>query len=190
MARDTLRAALVGASMCAAVAAVAVAITVGSDGYRGTAVSTHARAASASTQAARAPTEMTAPGIPGDQQLLRTKTLTGPNGESVTINWYGTPSYGPRYTTNLTVGPDAGSRWLSQQDSVAGQLTTTPDGSALEPSSVSHPTINGVRGIAYTDMIGWSSVSWSPRSDVVLSVTGFQIPAMDMVRIAQGVTTQ
>jgi hypothetical protein len=190
MTRDTLRAVLVGASICAAVAAVSVAITVGSDADRGPAVSTRASAASTSTQEAQAPTEMTAPGIPRDQQLLRTKTLTGPNGESVTIKWYGTASFGPRYTTNLTVGPDAGSRWVSQQDSVAGQLTTAADGSVRGPSPVLYPSINGVRGIAYTDMIGWSSVSWSPRPDVVLSVTGFQIPAEEMVRIAQGVTTR
>ena len=48
--------------------------------------------------------------LPQDQPQLRSYTTNAPNGALVHIKWYGTDSFGPKYTTNLTVGSDAGKK--------------------------------------------------------------------------------
>lgn len=136
------------------------------------------------------PTALAVQGIPNDQQLLQTKKLTGVHGEEVTIQWYGTPSFGPRYTTNLTVGADAAKDWLADQDKLAAQLSAAAQAAGREPEAVTHPTVQGVAAVAYTDMNGWSSVTWAPRSDIVLSVTGLKIPTDQIVALAQGAVVQ
>jgi hypothetical protein len=136
------------------------------------------------------PTDISAPGIPNDQQLLRTQELPGIKGEKVLVKWYGEPSFGVRYTANLTVGSGAGTRWKGEESERAEELTSAAEqvGRTVEPPR--HVQIQGSDAIVYTDMNGWLSVSWSPRSDVVLSVTGWNVAPAQITDIAQGVTVQ
>ena len=119
------------------------------------------------------PTKLTLNQVPDGSVELRLQTTKLPNSNTSYVVWYGRPSYGPTITTNVTVGPDAGS-WMSTADvhaAAVGAKSGAPN-SALLPAPV-HTTVNGSPAIVYADASGWTSESWSPRPDLLLAVTAY-----------------
>jgi hypothetical protein len=109
-----------------------------------------------------------------------------PDGVSTAnITWYGTTSFGPSFTTNVSVGPDAGS-WMSKADAQAAAVGTNSGapGAASIPAPM-HTAVNGTEAIVYTDSAGWTSVTWSPRPDLLLAVTGLHATYDQVLALAK-----
>ena len=46
--------------------------------------------------------------------------------------------------------------------------------------------VNGQPGLAYSDLLGWRSLTWAVDRDAVMSVTGLNIDDTELQQIAEG----
>jgi hypothetical protein len=105
--------------------------------------------------------------------------------------WYGTSvTSGPEFTSGVTVGPDAGALMaLSERHAVdVGARSGTSNANTIPPAQ--HVTVHGTAAIVYQDAIGWTSVEWSPRTDLIVSVTGYKKSFAEMETLARDATLQ
>ena len=122
---------------------------------------------------------------PGFAEIRRQDTAT-PTGGTAHIRWFSTSDLAPTLTTNLTTGTDVGIHALADTRARAADLATQAQrsrASLLAPADVS---INGQPGLAYSDPLGWRSLTWAVDRDAVMSVTGLNIDDTELQRIAEG----
>lgn len=105
--------------------------------------------------------------------------------------WFGPSDTQPTYTVSLTSGPGAG-KWMAQADSYAASVQPSGESAAAGFARTvavppEHISINGADAIVFGDFIGWVEVTWSPRSDILVSVTGLHASPGDLQAIAKSV---
>jgi hypothetical protein len=120
------------------------------------------------------PTKPTNFNIP-DRDLKETRDFleTTPDGAEARIKWYETGS-GDLVTASLIVGSEAGSRRMASADEYASAVGTdaaAEAGTSVDPAE--RLQIGSAPAIEFTDALGWSSISWAPRDDVLISVNGW-----------------
>lgn len=137
------------------------------------------------------PTAVVAPGLPADLIEIRSFSETGPDGSTLHARWLADPRQDPQYPAyilSVIVGDGAGARWEASRNEYAQQFG--PDAATYFGGSVPAPAtvpVNGSDGLVFTSGInGFSQVSWVPRSDVVVTISGLRVPQDQLVDVARG----
>lgn len=136
------------------------------------------------------PTAVVAPGLPADLIEIRSFSETGPDGSTLHARWLADPRQDPHYPAyilSVIVGDGAGARWEASRNEYAQQFG--PDAATYFGGSVPAPAtvpVNGSDGLVFTSGInGFNQVSWVPRSDVVVTISGLRVPQDQLVDIAR-----
>ena len=140
------------------------------------------------------PTKVIAPDLPEGLVEMRNFTETGPDGSTLHAQWLSVESSDPPYPSyilSVIVGPGAGTRWQSERDQYAQAFG--PDAAREFGNTVPKPakvSIHGMEGLAFTNFNGFAQVSWVPRSDVVVTISGLRVSQEQLTDIARGASLE
>jgi hypothetical protein len=148
--------------------------------------------ASTSTTLPSTPVALVLHGLPTGESQIRSRTEPSIIPGTKTYEaWYGTSATaGPDFTSGVAVGPNAGALMaLSDRHAVdVGAKSGAPNANTIPPPQ--HVTVNGTAAIVYQDAIGWTSVEWSPRMDLIVGVTGYKKSFAQVETLARDATLQ
>jgi hypothetical protein len=169
-------------------------VTAGSLGSSPATAETSPRTVPASTSTTMPSTRLALVlhGLPTGESQIRSRTRPSIiPGTKTYVTWYGTSATaGPDFTSGVTVGPNAGALMaLSDRHAVdVGAKSGAANANTIPPPQ--HVTVSGTAAIVYQDAVGWTSVDWSPRTDLIVSVTGYKRSFAQMESLARDATLQ
>jgi hypothetical protein len=136
-------------------------------------------------------TDVVSSQLPTSVHLIRDFSLPNPTGTVTRTKWFGPTDTQPSYAMTLTSGPGAGT-WMAHADSYAASVQPSGESAVAGFAGTvvvvpEHFSIKGADAIIFGNFAGWVEVTWSPRDDILVSVTGLHASPSDMKAIAKSV---
>jgi hypothetical protein len=125
--------------------------------------------------------------LPAHLAEIRRQELATPTGGTAHIRWFAVSGDGPTLTTNFTTGQDIGLHALADKRALAADLTVQSQRAGISLPAPAEFAVNGQPAIAYSDLLGWRSLSWAIDRDAVMAVTGLHFFDARLQQIARGV---
>lgn len=126
-------------------------------------------------------------GLPAGLAETRRYEQTTPTGGTAQIRWYSVSDSGPTLTTNLTTGKDIGASALADTRARAADLITQSERDGISLPAPTEFAVHGQPAVAYSDLLGWRSLSWVVNRDTVMAITGLRFSDAQLQQIAEGV---
>lgn len=125
--------------------------------------------------------------VPPGLTLVREYDTPEPDGATAYLRWFAPDgSTSPVLTVNVMVGTDAKAR-LDQLPAYAAELADAAQRESVELPPFERTTVRGAEALAYSDPIGWRSLSWSPRGDILVAVNGLRFSTDELLQVAEQV---